>query len=410
MPDPMMRSCWTNAAVISPATAERLGVDDNQVVEIRRGEATLALPVYIMPGQADDSIAVALGYGRAEAGSVGGSLIDRVEPVGGNAYALQPADGAMVAGGVELKPTAAHRPVPCVQDHFAIDTVGRRRTQQQAEQLIREASLEHYHEHPHFAAHMEHHPPLESLWEEWEYNDNKWGMSIDLSRCIGCGACVMACQAENNIPVVGPERVLEGREMLWLRVDRYFKGDPANPQAATQPVACHHCEMAPCEQVCPVNATVHSHEGLNDMVYNRCVGTRYCSNNCPFKVRRFNYFNYHTELNDPANETTKMKYNPEVTVRSRGVMEKCTYCVQRIQAAKIRAKNERRPVRDGEIQTACQQACPTGAIVFGNLNDRASTVANRHENPRAYKLLQGLNLKVRTAYLARIRNPHPKLA
>jgi molybdopterin-containing oxidoreductase family iron-sulfur binding subunit len=409
MPDPMTRLTWDNAALLAPATAKRLGVSDGDLLRLKLGQRELTVPAYVLPGQAPNSVAVALGYGRTAAGHVGGSQSLGVEPVGANAYALR-TTGAMHFGtGLEIEPTGETYPLASVQNHHAIDTVGQEGIAKRLGQLVREATLAYYVEHPEFAKHKVHHPPLESLWDEPSFDGRRWGMSIDLSKCIGCGACVVACQAENNIPIVGKQRVSEGREMHWLRIDRYFRGPAEEPQVAHQPVACQQCELAPCEQVCPVAATVHSKEGLNDMVYNRCVGTRYCANNCPYKVRRFNYFNYHTELKRAENEPVKMVYNPEVTIRSRGVMEKCTYCVQRIQNVKIDAKNQRRPIADGEIKTACQQACPAQAIEFGDLSDPKSNVRAAHEADRAYAVLEELNVKPRTRYLAKIRNPNPEL-
>jgi molybdopterin-containing oxidoreductase family iron-sulfur binding subunit len=255
-------------------------------------------------------------------------------------------------------------------------------------------------------------PPLEQIFPEHRYERGpQWGMSIDLNACTGCNACIVACQSENNIPIVGREQVRRGREMQWLRVDRYFvspegaTGEGPAPRVAFQPVPCMHCENAPCEQVCPVAATVHDGEGLNVMVYNRCIGTRYCSNNCPYKVRRFNFFNYTKDLP----EIVRLAQNPDVTVRSRGVMEKCTYCVQRIHAARIRAKLEQRELQDGDVRTACQQACPTEAIVFGDLRDPRSKVADLKRDPRDYAVLAELNNRPRTTFLARLTHPHPEL-
>ncbi|HEX6277925.1 MAG TPA: 4Fe-4S dicluster domain-containing protein, partial [Polyangiaceae bacterium] len=285
--------------------------------------------------------------------------------------------------------------------------------------LVRDATLEEFRKDPRFVEKRVHHPPLLNLWQDpVSYEGHKWGMAIDLNKCTGCNSCVTACQAENNIPVVGKQNVAMGREMLWLRIDRYYKGEPENPELAFQPIPCQHCENAPCEQVCPVGATMHSSEGLNDMVYNRCIGTRYCSNNCPYKVRRFNFFNYNVDVigvtpftptDDPKMKLKSMVFNPEVTVRSRGVMEKCTFCVQRIQNVKIKAKNAKRAILDGEIKTACQEACVTEAIVFGDLNDKSSQVAALAGLPRAYALLGELNNRPRVSYLGRVRNPNPEL-
>jgi molybdopterin-containing oxidoreductase family iron-sulfur binding subunit len=409
LPDPMTKLTWDNAALVSPATAAKLGIAHGAVVRLTFGGRTVQMPAYVMPGQAAGSVAVALGYGRTAAGKVGGSKADDVPPVGVDVYCLRTTAAMDFGTGLSVEPTGREHRLALTQDHHAIDTVGLSSRAERLGELIREQTLADHKEHPDAVKHAVHHPPLESLWNEHEYGPHRWGMTIDLSKCIGCNACVVACQSENNVPVVGKDRVLAGREMHWIRVDRYFQGEPDNPRSVHQVVACHHCENAPCEQVCPVAATVHSHEGLNDMVYNRCVGTRYCSNNCPYKVRRFNYFNYHKDLEGHEKEVLKLIYNPEVTVRSRGVMEKCTYCVQRIQATKIIAKNAGRPIADGEIRTACQQVCPAQAIEFGDLADPASRVAKARAAGRAYEMLAELNVKPRTSYLARIRNPNPEL-
>jgi molybdopterin-containing oxidoreductase family iron-sulfur binding subunit len=271
--------------------------------------------------------------------------------------------------------------------------------------IVREATLEEYRKEPGFAQEK---PlvPLRSMWDEHKYDQgHQWGMSIDLNACVGCGACTIACQSENNIPIVGKKNVLNGREMHWIRIDRYFSGTVEEPEVRTQPVGCMQCEMAPCEQVCPVAATSHDDEGLNAMAYNRCIGTRYCSNNCPYKVRRFNFYNYTKEMP----ELVQMAQNPEVTVRFRGVMEKCTYCTQRINIAKIAAKRDGRDLKDGDIVTACEEACPTSAIVFGDLRDAESRLVKMKKQNRDYALLAELNIRPRTTYLAKLRNPNPDL-
>jgi len=388
LPKPITKLTWDNAALVSPATAERLELANNDVVELANGERTVRAPVWIVPGHADESVTVHLGYGRSQAGSLGNG-------VGFNAYAIRESGGfwATVA---RITKTGQTHALATTQEHHSME--GR--------QLIRYATLAEFEEEPDFAQHAVHEPgPELTLYPGFEYTGNSWGMAIDLNACTGCSACVVACQAENNIPVVGVEQVANGREMQWLRIDRYFEGPAEAPAILHQPVACMHCENAPCEVVCPTAATVHSEEGLNQMVYNRCVGTRYCSNNCPYKVRRFNFLLWQ----DWETPSYKLMRNPDVTIRSRGVMEKCTYCVQRINLARIDAKNQDREIRDGEVVTACQGACPTQAIVFGNLNDPNSRVAQLKSSQLNYGILTELNTHPRTTYLARLRNPNPAL-
>ncbi len=394
-PKPLNKMTWDNVVIVSPRTAERLGLATQNLT---RAEATLAEvnvggrsvtgPVWVQVGHPDHSVNVQLGYGRRRAGSVGNGL-------GYNAYAVRQAASPWVLPGVEVRSTGETYRVASAQLHFSMEN----------RHLVRSATLDHFTAEPDFAQHMTHVPKYEDTLHgnEWSYDGYKWGMVIDLNACNGCNACVVACTSENNIPVVGKEQVAVGREMHWIRVDRYYEGDLDSPTVHDQPVNCMQCENAPCEVVCPVAATVHSEEGLNDMVYNRCVGTRYCANNCPYKVRRFNFLLY-ADWNTP---TLKMARNPEVTVRSRGVMEKCTYCVQRINTARIEAKLQDRRIRDGEVQTACQTACPTQAIVFGDMNDPQSAVARAKASPRNYGLLEDLNTRPRTTYLAAVRNPNP---
>ncbi len=389
LPKSLTRLTWDNAVLISPATAERLGLSNEEVVELRyRGRAVRG-PVWIMPGHAKDSVTVHLGYGRTHAGRVGTGA-------GFNPYAIRTSDAPWFGPGLEIQKAGERYPLANTQLHHSME--GRN--------LVRVGTIEQFREHPDFAHETAHDSsPHLTLYPEHKYEGYAWGMAIDLNACIGCNACVVACQSENNIPLVGKTEVARGREMHWLRIDRYYKGDLDNPETYHQPVLCMHCENAPCELVCPVAATVHSDEGLNDMIYNRCVGVRYCANNCPYKVRRFNFFQY----SDWTTRSLKLLRNPDVTVRSRGVMEKCTYCVQRINAARIKAKKEDRQIRDGEIVTACQAVCPTEAIVFGDINNPKSHVSALKAEPRNYGLLTELNTKPRTSYLARLRNPNPEI-
>ncbi|MCP4583688.1 MAG: TAT-variant-translocated molybdopterin oxidoreductase [candidate division Zixibacteria bacterium] len=389
LPDPITKLTWDNVATVSPTTARQFGVKNEDLVKLTYKNNEQTVPVWILPGQADHVIGVSLGYGRTNAGRVG-------DGIGSNTYRLRLSSALYHDYGISMSPIGQTYQLANVQDHGSME--GR--------PLIREASLAEYRDHPEFAKEAVEHPPLYSLWEERKYDEGyQWGMAIDLTKCIGCSVCTIACQSENNIPIVGKEETRKGREMHWIRIDRYFEGNVEDPRIVHQPVACHHCENAPCEQVCPVAATVHDKQGLNSMVYNRCIGTRYCANNCPYKVRRFNFF----DLTKDIPEVFKMAQNPEVTVRSRGVMEKCTYCVQRINFGKKQAKLEGRQVNDGEIVTACQQACPTDAIIFGNINDPVSRVVEIKKQNREYNLLAELNIKPRTSYLGKLRNPNPEM-
>ncbi|MCS6885950.1 MAG: TAT-variant-translocated molybdopterin oxidoreductase [Acidobacteriota bacterium] len=390
LPDPMTKLTWGNALLVSVATARAKGLESGDIVKVSAGGRTIEAAVWIQPGHADGSATIALGYGRNKVGRIG-------RGVGHNGYLLRTAENFYTAGSISITKTGQKLAMASTQEHHSME--GR--------PVVREATVTEYVKNPKLIEQMEEVPPLKSAYRNPLMNgEYQWGMAIDLNSCVGCNACVVACQAENNVPIVGKQQVLRSREMHWIRVDRYYVGDENDPRAVHQPINCQQCENAPCEPVCPVAATVHSPEGLNDMAYNRCIGTRYCANNCPYKVRRFNFLNYHKDLS----EVEKLAFNPEVTVRARGVMEKCTYCIQRIQAARVQAKSEdRRRIRDGEIRTACQQVCPADAIVFGDLADPASQVSRLKAEPRNYVMLAELNIKPRTSYLARLRNPNPEL-
>src|SRR5579883_151876 len=389
LPRPMSKLTWDNAIHISPSTAKKLDLRNQENVRIFNGGRSVAGSIWITPGQPDDSIAVYLGYGRSNAGRTGNGA-------GFNSYVVRTSDSPWCVSGVELHKTGFTYPLATTQ--MAQYMEGRN--------LVISNSVGGYRQDPDFVQHIQEEiPRAHTLYPPWDYRGNAWGMSIDLTACVNCNACVVACQAENNIAVVGKEQILARRGMHWLRIDTYYRGGDAHPEAYYQPVPCMQCENAPCEYVCPVHATAHSADGLNDMTYNRCVGTRYCSNNCPYKVRRFNFFLFQ----DWTTETIKLQRNPDVTVRSRGVMEKCTYCVQRIREAEIRANTEDRGIRDGEIQTACQQVCPTQAIVFGDINGPSNRIAQLKSEKLNYQLLAELNTRPRTSYLAELKNPNPEL-
>ena len=390
LPRPITKLTWDNAAIVSPGTAHILGVDTGDMLQLTYQGRSLRAPAWIQPGHVDGAVTLHLGYGRTRAGRAGTG-------VGFNPYGLRTAEALWHDGGLDAKKVEGSYVFATTQNEHTLDT---------RRHIFRAADIEDYKKNPESVHAGSEDPPRGlTLYPEWKYEGHAWGMAIDLTSCTGCSACVVACQAENNIAVVGKDQVRRGRAMHWLRVDSYYKGEINDPEIDNQPVTCMQCENAPCELVCPVQATNHSSEGLNDMVYNRCVGTRYCSNNCPYKVRRFNFYLY----SDYETPSLKLLHNPDVTVRSRGVMEKCTYCVQRINAAKIDAEKEGRKVRDGEIQTACQATCPTEAIIFGDVNDPNSRVSKMKAEKLNYGMLADLNTRPRTTYLAELRNPNPEI-
>jgi Fe-S-cluster-containing dehydrogenase component len=416
LPKPLTKMTWDNVAQFAPAAAERLGLSNGDLVELRYKGRSVEAPAWISPGHADGSVTVTLGYGRTRAGRVGTG-------VGFSAYRLRTSDAPWFDAGLEVRKTGRTYPLANTELHRNVMSLNETGEAERQRHLVRVGTIDEYRAEPDFAKHLEHDPnPKESLYPAMPGSVNRldvergatnppgngeyqWGMGINLNTCIGCGVCVVACQAENNIPVVGKDQVAHGREMQWIDIDRYYRGDLDNPEVYHQPRTCMHCENAPCEPVCPVEATLHDNEGINNMVYNRCVGTRYCGNNCPYKVRHFNFFHY----SSPKAPSLEVLYNPDVTVRARGVMEKCTYCIQRINAARSTAEIEGRPIRDGEVVTACQAACPTRAIVFGNVNDPDSQVSKFKADPRDYGMLTELNTRPRTTYIARLRNPNPEI-
>ena len=383
LPDPVTKITWDNYATFSPKDAVKLKLKEGTHVRLTVGDEKLVVPAHVQPGQADGVVGLAVGYGRDGAGEV-------ADGVGVNAFALVPfKDGRRLTGaiGVKVEAIRGFTDLACTQGHHSME--GR--------QLVVEETLKDYVKSPGGSVKRTH---MRTMWSEHAYPDHKWGMVIDLNTCTGCSACVIACQSENNIPTVGKKYVLEGREMQWLRIDRYYVGSPENPDVVHQPLPCMHCDNAPCETVCPVIATVHGEEGTNDMIYNRCVGTRYCSNNCPYKVRRFNWFNYSNDIKAPRN----LALNPEVTVRFRGVMEKCTFCIHRIKAARWTAKSQDRPLKTDEFTTACAQSCPTGAITFGDLRNKDAKVTAAFDAPQSYPLLEELNTKPAVHYQVKVRN------
>lgn len=399
MPDPISKVAWDNYASMSPKQAKELSLDDGDVININ---GKIQLPVFIQPGQTFGTISIAYGYGRTKAGNVGNK-------VGENVFVLGEMLDDCVQNSLqsaEIKSIGFNHPLAMTQTHHSME--GRK--------IVRETTLEEYLEDPksgnEFHHEFEHHHKV-SMYDKHAKDGHHWGMVVDLNSCIGCGNCTIACQAENNVPVVGKEEVMKNREMHWIRIDRYYNGDPENPETVFQPVMCQHCDNAPCENVCPTVATNHSSEGLNQMTYNRCIGTKYCANNCPYKVRRFNWYDYtqadaiKSYVHDPAGMTLDLKrmvLNPDVTVRAKGVIEKCSFCVQRIQEKKLDAKNDGRLLEDLEIKTACMQSCPSNAIIFGDVNNKESKVVKLMHDERNYSLLEELHVLPSVGYLTKVRN------
>ena len=403
LPHPVSKVVWDNYAALSVRTADALGVQDNDLIEVTLPQGSVKLPVVRQPGMADDFVAVELGYGRWTAGPVGSGAGTDATPLLDSEHFF----GARVIGGAKIAKTSGHYDVVTTQEHHSLDDAFVKDLHRKRK-IIQEGTLLQYLKDPKFLKEGEGDRGLKSITAPIEYTGVKWAMTIDLNKCTGCNACVAACDVENNIPVVGKEQAKMGREMQWIRIDRYYSGTSDEPLTSHQPMLCQQCDNAPCEKVCPTSATNHSPDGLNQMVYNRCVGTKYCSNNCPYKVRRFNFYDWRERLADGyyEQESVQLVHNPEVTVRSRGVMEKCTFCVQRIMAARQHAVQEGRELKGSDVKTACQVACPAEAIVFGDMNDPDSEVSRNRKHDLGYHVLEDLLVKPNVTYIARLRNTH----
>ena len=401
LPHPISKVVWDNYAAVSARTAKKLGVDSNDLIEITLPHGKKAVPVFVQPGQADEYISIALGYGRTNAGPVGSDVGTDVHGL----LAMTSLTGVRVLSGATVVKIAGRYELASTQEHHSLDDDFVKDFHTKRE-IVREGTLLQYEKDPRFL--REGKKELFSIHTEVEYHGVKWAMAIDMNKCIACNACVAGCNVENNVPVVGKEQTAKGREMQWIRIDRYYSGTSDAPVPSHQPMLCQHCDQAPCENVCPVVATNHSPDGLNQMVYNRCVGTKYCSNNCPYKVRRFNFFNWRDYFADGYYEQQPvgLMNNPEVTVRSRGVMEKCTFCVQRIMEARQRATEQGRALKGSDVKTACQEACPATAIVFGDMNDPKSDISTYRSHSLGYHVLEETNARPNVTYLAKLRNIH----